>query len=106
MTDSATLCKCEELTTGSVRQLLAANPDTGTASALKLLSRAGMGLCQGRYCHYGVTRLLASHHDVPEASVGGFTSRFPAIPVSIERLIACETEDEPSDVRAPAETAS
>ncbi len=87
MSDSATLCKCEGLTVGMLRTQLGRHPDIRTASAAKLLSRAGMGLCQGRYCHFALTRLMARQLGVPEERVGGFTSRFPAKPVSIGRLI-------------------
>ena len=87
MTDPATLCKCEEVKVGTLRYQLEQNPGMTTASAVKLFSRVGMGLCQGRYCHFALTRLMAGHLGVPEDSVGGFTSRFPAKPVSIESLI-------------------
>ncbi|MEO0997729.1 MAG: FAD-dependent oxidoreductase, partial [Pseudomonadota bacterium] len=87
MTDSATLCKCEELTVGQLKTLLRRHPDTGTASSAKLLSRAGMGLCQGRYCHFALTRVLARHLGVTDSEIGGFTARFPSKPVLIENLI-------------------
>jgi hypothetical protein len=87
MSDSVTLCKCEELTVGYLRELLQQNPHITTASSAKLLSRAGMGLCQGRYCHFSLTRLLAGHLGVPDNDVGGFTARFPAKPVAIDKLI-------------------
>lgn len=91
MADSATLCKCEELTVGSLRAQLEVNPHIATGSSAKLLSRAGMGLCQGRYCHFALTRLLAQHLGVAEDRIGGFTARFPSKPVSIERLIEHDT---------------
>jgi len=87
MSDSVTLCKCEELTVGDLLNLLRQNPDISTGSSAKLLSRVGMGLCQGRYCHFSLTRLMAGHLGVPESKVGGFTARFPAKPVAIDRLI-------------------
>lgn len=87
MTDSTTLCKCEEVKVGALRYQLEQNPGLETASAAKLLSRAGMGLCQGRYCHFALTRLMAGHLGVPEETVGGFTARFPAKPLAIESLI-------------------
>ena len=87
MSDSVTLCKCEELTVGYLRELLQQNPHITTANSAKLLSRAGMGLCQGRYCHFSLTRLLAGQLGVPENDVGGFTARFPAKPVAIDKLL-------------------
>lgn len=87
MTETSTLCKCEELSVGELRQALQDNPDLSTASGVKLLSRAGMGLCQGRYCHHALTRLLAQTRGVAEQQAAGFTSRFPAKPVTIAHLL-------------------
>lgn len=87
MTDAATLCKCEEVKVGTLRQQLEENPGMTTASAAKLFSRVGMGLCQGRYCQFALTRLLAGHLGVSEDSIGGFTARFPAKPLAIDSLI-------------------
>ncbi len=87
MAATATLCKCEELTVADLKTLLRRHPDIRNASSAKLLSRAGMGLCQGRYCQFALTRLLARQLGLPESEVGGFTARFPAKPVLIENLI-------------------
>jgi len=88
--EPVTLCKCEEVTVGAFLKLLKENPHVATASSAKLLSRAGMGLCQGRYCHYALTRLMARRLGVPECEIGNFTSRFPAKPVEISDLIGCD----------------
>lgn len=87
MSDDSTVCKCEELSAGELRRLFTDNPNISTASSAKLLSRAGMGLCQGRYCHYGLTRLLAQLRGMEEQAVAGFTSRFPGKPLNIAHLI-------------------
>ena len=85
--DSANLCKCEEVTVGAFAQLLEHNPHVATASAAKLLSRVGMGYCQGRYCQFSLIRILAARRGIPETLVGGFTARFPTKPVVIDRLL-------------------
>jgi hypothetical protein len=85
--NTSIICKCEELSAGELRQMLQDNPEISTASSAKLLSRAGMGLCQGRYCHHSVTRVLAQSRGLEEQEVAGFTSRFPAKPLSIDHLI-------------------
>ncbi|HET6565832.1 MAG TPA: FAD-dependent oxidoreductase [Xanthomonadales bacterium] len=82
-----TVCKCEELTAGKLQTLLRENPGIDTASAAKLLSRAGMGLCQGRYCHHTLTRLVAGVRGLEVDDVAGFTSRFPAKPITIGSLL-------------------
>lgn len=86
ISDTSIVCKCEELSAGELRQMLQHNPEISTASSAKLLSRAGMGLCQGRYCHHAVTRVLAQTRGLEEQEVVGFTSRFPAKPLSIGYL--------------------
>lgn len=87
VSESANLCKCEEVTVGAFVSMMNQNPHVGTANSAKLLSRTGMGLCQGRYCQHAVTRLMACHLGLPEAAIGSFTSRFPAKPAEIAGLI-------------------
>jgi hypothetical protein len=87
MSDTSIVCKCEELSVGDLLKMLHDNPDIGSASSAKLLSRAGMGLCQGRYCHHAVTRILAQTQGREEQEVAGFTARFPAKPVLINDLV-------------------
>jgi thioredoxin reductase len=94
MSDDAYLCKCEEITVGSVRATLAENPDVSDLNALKLLTRCGMGHCQGRYCHYQSRFLLARVRNVTVESMAGFTARFPIRPISIGELLRnIRTED-------------
>lgn len=83
--DDVMLCKCEEVTAGEFRAALRAHKHVQTASAAKLLTRTGMGLCQGRYCQHMVRRLLAQGGSGGEA-VGGFSARFPAKPIRIDQL--------------------
>lgn len=87
MTEDSTLCKCENISVREFKRQLSANPHISNSSAAKLLSRTGMGLCQGRYCHYHVTTLLSQHCSFTEQSVGAFKARFPAKPVTIKTLI-------------------
>ncbi|GGQ84697.1 NAD(P)/FAD-dependent oxidoreductase [Streptomyces asoensis] len=53
VTDGTVVCRCEEVTAGAVREAV----DTlgaGDLRTVKLLTRAGMGWCQGRMCEPGV----------------------------------------------------
>jgi len=93
MTDSATLCKCEEVSVGAFKDCLKQNPHIANANSAKLLSRAGMGLCQGRYCHFQVSQLLATELGIDEQDGGAFTARFPAKPVRIGALLANSEQD-------------
>ncbi|MFF4756131.1 FAD-dependent oxidoreductase [Streptomyces sp. NPDC002514] len=56
--DATDVCRCEEVSAGAVREALA---DYGARDArtVKLLTRAGMGWCQGRVCAPAVACLAA-----------------------------------------------
>ncbi|MEU7057643.1 NAD(P)/FAD-dependent oxidoreductase [Streptomyces sp. NPDC046197] len=49
VTDDTVVCRCEEVTAGAVREAVAAL-GAGDLRTVKLLTRAGMGWCQGRIC--------------------------------------------------------
>ncbi|MFJ7335277.1 FAD-dependent oxidoreductase [Streptomyces sp. NPDC101110] len=55
ITDDTVVCRCEEVTAGAVREAL----DLGASDerTVKLLTRAGMGWCQGRMCGTAVAGL-------------------------------------------------
>ncbi|WP_346083427.1 FAD-dependent oxidoreductase, partial [Streptomyces thermocarboxydus] len=50
--DDTVICRCEEVTAGAVRE--AVTLGAGDTRTVKLLTRAGMGWCQGRMCAPGV----------------------------------------------------
>ena len=81
MADETVVCRCEEVTAGQVRAAIALGDET--VRAVKMRTRAGMGLCQGRTCSYLVSRLLARHTQKPLDSVELDTPRPPVKPVPI-----------------------
>lgn len=56
VTDDTVVCRCEEVTAGTVREAVA-QLGAGDLRTVKLLTRAGMGWCQGRICAPGVAGL-------------------------------------------------
>src|SRR5918993_7814 len=78
--DGAVVCRCEEVTAGELRRLIAAGHDS--PAALKRACRVGMGRCQGRYCAPVVARMTTA--EVGE--FGLFAPRPPAKPVPIRAL--------------------
>jgi NADPH-dependent 2,4-dienoyl-CoA reductase/sulfur reductase-like enzyme len=78
------LCRCEEISLAAIGQSIAT--EIGSAGALKRLTRAGMGRCQGRYCGPLIVDLLArkSGRKVDEFSY--FAPRMPFKPVAIGML--------------------
>ncbi|MDM0037992.1 FAD-dependent oxidoreductase [Variovorax sp. J22G21] len=77
--DDTVLCRCEEITFGSVREQIRVGRDT--LAALKRNTRLGMGRCQGRYCAVTAARLVGEMTGrVPDAEQY-FAPRPPAKPV-------------------------
>ncbi|EDY55399.1 oxidase [Streptomyces sviceus ATCC 29083] len=53
VTDETVVCRCEEVSAGAVREAVR-ELGAGDLRTVKLLTRAGMGWCQGRMCEPGV----------------------------------------------------
>jgi bacterioferritin-associated ferredoxin len=85
LTDDTVLCRCEEVTVGEVRQ--AAAEGATTVSAVRMLTRAGMGRCQGRMCGAMVAELLARELGRPVEAVGQATQRPPVVPIPLDGLL-------------------
>ncbi|GAA5148527.1 NAD(P)/FAD-dependent oxidoreductase [Nocardioides marinquilinus] len=80
------VCRCEEVTAGEVRT---ACDDLGAADArtVKLLTRCGMGWCQGRVCGYATAALAAPAGATPSADdLRSVARRSLAAPVSLGEL--------------------
>jgi NADPH-dependent 2,4-dienoyl-CoA reductase/sulfur reductase-like enzyme len=60
LTDETIICRCEEVSFGRLNSVAEASQATGLRS-LKLLTRAGLGICQGRVCGRSVEELLGAH---------------------------------------------
>ncbi|WP_327327492.1 FAD-dependent oxidoreductase [Streptomyces sp. NBC_01210] len=90
LTDDTDVCRCEEVSAGSIREAIA---DLGARDArtVKLLTRAGMGWCQGRMCGTAVACLAAR-----EGAVESSAERRPfAVPVPLSVLASL---DEPAGI--------
>ena len=57
LTAPTLVCRCEEVSYGRLCDVAAATPDAGMRS-LRLTTRAGLGVCQGRICGRTVAELL------------------------------------------------
>ncbi len=77
------LCRCEDVTYATVT---AALTETDAPNAVKLATRCGFGLCQGRSCEAALLRAIARRRGEPTGTLGGFTVRFPVRPVRIGDL--------------------
>lgn len=98
LNDDTTICRCEEVDYGSLRGTAAATCGTGLRS-LKLSTRAGLGICQGRMCGRTVEELLhraASADGGPGIVDGVTTDRRPiASPLRLGELAASPLESGP-----------
>ncbi len=81
------LCRCEEVSVATVRAVLA-DGKTATAGAVKRLTRAGMGRCQGRYCGALVVELVARHGGIGIDEFSYFAPRMPFKPVPVATVSA------------------
>jgi NADPH-dependent 2,4-dienoyl-CoA reductase/sulfur reductase-like enzyme len=85
LTGDTVLCRCEEITVGEVRR--AAAEGATTVSAVRMVTRAGMGRCQGRMCGASIAELLARELGQPIEMAGQVTPRPPVVPIPLDGLL-------------------
>lgn len=87
--DATVLCRCERVTVGEVRDAVR---ELGVVDSrgVKLMTRAGMGICQGRVCGYAASCLVAheTSRAVRQEDLAAFAIRPIAQPVTLGRLAA------------------
>lgn len=86
MTEEATLCRCESIARGEFERQLRENPHIASTDAAKLLTRVGMGMCQGRMCGDNAARVLAAARGMSQAEVGPLQAQPPVKPVLLAIL--------------------
>jgi hypothetical protein len=74
------ICRCESVKRGAIDPIIDSTDDV---SVVKGISRAGMGLCQGRNCQRHVAAMIADRHKKPISKISFQTPRFPVKPVEI-----------------------
>lgn len=85
LTDDTVLCRCEEITVAEVRRVVAEGAET--LNAVRMVTRAGMGRCQGRMCGGPVSELIARELGRSVETLGQVTPRPPVVPVPLEGLL-------------------
>jgi NADPH-dependent 2,4-dienoyl-CoA reductase/sulfur reductase-like enzyme len=87
LTDEVLACRCEEVSVGAVREAVR-DLDATDARTVKLLTRAGMGWCQGRVCGFAVASATADAcgRPVTEADLRAFAARPFAAPSRLDLL--------------------
>jgi hypothetical protein len=77
---STVVCRCEEVSRARLEEAIEVSADVGV---VKGLTRAGMGLCQGRNCQRQIAALIAAHHGRGVGEVAAATPRAPVRPVAL-----------------------
>jgi NADPH-dependent 2,4-dienoyl-CoA reductase/sulfur reductase-like enzyme len=92
LTAETIICRCEEVSLGRLFSVADASQSTGLRS-LKLLTRAGLGICQGRVCGRTVEELLGARTPGGRLIDGVSTDRRPiATPIRLGELAGEFTE--------------
>lgn len=86
MKEDQIICRCEEITYGEIRD--AVRKGARDADAVKRMTRAGMGLCQGKTCGRLVAAIIARETGIPVAKVRPVTYRLPVRPVPASVIAA------------------
>ena len=90
--DDTMICRCEEIRTQEIQSAMM--DSAADLHRVKLLTRAGMGYCQGRICNPLVSPLIAAETGQPLDQLHPFTTRPPIQPI---RLGALAGEDSPTE---------
>jgi NADPH-dependent 2,4-dienoyl-CoA reductase/sulfur reductase-like enzyme len=82
--DETVVCRCENVTAGQIR----ASYDQGARDlrGIKLRTRVGMGICQGRYCAANAAAILAQEVGCSPEKMGTASIRPPVIPVRTRNI--------------------
>lgn len=78
------ICRCEEIAEAEIKEAIEKGCDSVTW--VKRMTRAGMGLCQGRTCGRLVARIVADETGQNPADVMPDTQRPPLRPIPLEIL--------------------
>ena len=82
--DDILVCRCEEVTAGEIRAAIRAGATDVTQ--VKLRTRAGMGLCQGRTCELLVQQILSQELGISQDQAGYSKPRTPQRPITFGTL--------------------
>ncbi len=84
--DDSLLCRCENIRCQDIRLILHQNPQLGKADSIKLISRVGMGMCQGRLCYASFAELVCRETGKSAEEIGPFQVQWPVKPLLIRDL--------------------
>lgn len=92
-TDETIFCRCEEVKRQEIRQ--AVEMGARSVTEVKMLTRTGMGNCQGRMCEQSVRNAVmafAGQSDLDIGKGGAYSIRPPLEPMTVEELAKAAEE--------------
>jgi NAD(P)H-nitrite reductase large subunit len=84
------ICRCEEVRESEIRQAI--RDGARTLTGIKLRTRAGMGLCQGKTCQRLVAMILAEEAGQSLAEIVPITHRAPCRPIRASTFVVEGTD--------------
>ncbi len=92
--DDTVVCRCENLTVGDLRK--AVSEGGRELNEIKVMTRSGMGPCQGRMCGPALAEVLAAELDRSPAAAGRLNIRPPVKPVPLQEVAEMELHVDPT----------
>jgi len=86
--DETVLCRCENIRVGDVRKVV--KQGVLEVNEVKIVTRCGMGLCQGRMCGPALAEIVAAELATSPENVGQLSVRPPLKPVPLGEIAAME----------------
>lgn len=81
--DEITLCRCEKVTIGEIRQAMAQDLGPAEVNRVKAMTRCGMGRCQGRICGPALQEIVAGAAGLDGAEAGRLRMQAPVKPIAL-----------------------
>lgn len=78
------ICRCMDITVKEVR--VATRRGADSFDAVKRITRAGMGLCQGRTCQHLVEKLISEETGVKMGDMPPISIRSPLKPIRLKDI--------------------
>ena len=88
--DETVICRCEDVKVGEVRK--AVSEGVCEVNEMKIVTRSGMGPCQGRMCGPALAEVIAAEVGVSPHKTGLLTIRPPLKPVPLGEIAAMELD--------------
>jgi NADPH-dependent 2,4-dienoyl-CoA reductase/sulfur reductase-like enzyme len=92
LTEETIICRCEEIPYETISRLI--ENKSHRLEQIKLLSRVGMGRCQGRFCYPTLLGIFSKRLSPDMACSQDFTGRIPAKPLPLESVFDISNSDE------------